>query len=165
MSVDVDRLELFDRATYTDANEAEFDTGLYPENLIEGFHLLGLLDHLSNGVITVEEPGLTGWNYGFDLVRFTNPVEAGEQLRLIGVVGAVVPKGDGYQIRFDCQIEVAGTTKPALVAQWWVLWMLADRGLGGASRGEHDPSVPGRSPGSETVRGRTIPVGSRGDQS
>ena len=44
--VDAGSLPLFDQAIYTDRNPYPLDAGGYPEDLVEGFHLLALLDHL-----------------------------------------------------------------------------------------------------------------------
>ena len=124
-AVDADRLALFDHATYTDENINPMDESGYPENLVEGFHLLSLLDHLVNRAVCVSGPGVFGWNYGFDRVRFTSPVTAGEPIRVRGRVAEVATRGEGYLVRFDVRIEVEGRDKPAMVADWRVLWEVA----------------------------------------
>lgn len=124
-AVDADRLPLFDHATYTDENINQVEESGYPENLVEGFHLLSLLDHLVNRAVHVSGPGVFGWNYGFDKVRFTSPVTAGEPIRVRGRVTEVAARGAGYLVRFDVRIEVEGRDKPAMIADWRVLWETA----------------------------------------
>ncbi len=125
LAVDADRLPMFDDATYVSLNPHALSDDLYPEALVEGFHLIALLDHLSNPLFRLAEGTLSGWNYGFDNVRFVSPVQAGQPLRLVGRLGSVVPRGEGYKVRLDCHLEVEGRDRPALVAEWWVLWFLA----------------------------------------
>jgi hypothetical protein len=121
--VDPDRLPIFDQATYVDDNPNPVDSDLYPEDLIEGFHLLGLLDHLINPVVFIDDPAWSGWNYGFDRVRFVSTVTARERIRVSGHVGQVKPRDKGrYEVLLNCTIEVEGREKPAMVAEWRVVW-------------------------------------------
>src|SRR6516165_6642310 len=53
--VDARSLPLFDRAIYTDQNPYPLDASGYPEGLVEGFHLLALLDHLVNPLLRVSD--------------------------------------------------------------------------------------------------------------
>jgi len=122
-SVDAGHLGLFLEATYVVQNPYRFDQGLYPADLVEGFHLLALLDHLSNPLIRLADAPMSGWNYGFDRVRFTSQVRAGDWIRLRGTVGAVDRRRDGFLVRLDCVLEVRDRDKPALVAQWQVLFV------------------------------------------
>src|SRR5919109_260635 len=57
-AVDPDRLPAFEHATYLDQDqdEATFAEDFYPEGLMEGFHLLGLLDRLMSDTFG-PEPG------------------------------------------------------------------------------------------------------------
>ena len=129
MVVDEMHLDLFDEATYVNTNPYPFDPGFYPERLVEGFHLIGLLDHLQNPLIRLATGRLTGWNYGFDRVRFTSPVHAGEPLRLTGSVVTVTARGDGYLVSSHCAIEVMGRDKPALIAEWLTLFFRGDEAV------------------------------------
>ena len=122
MTVAAEKLQLFDAATYVDQNELPFDDGLYPDDMIEGFHLLAMLDHLSNPVLRLTSGPISGWNYGFDKVRFVSPVQVGDPIRLSGVVAEVTPRGDDFVVLLDCRLDVADRDRPALVAQWRVLW-------------------------------------------
>lgn len=120
--VDEPRLRSFEHATYLDDNEIQLDAAAYPDGLIEGFHLLGLLDHLVNPVLNVNDGTWFGWNYGLDRVRFVSPVRAGDRMRVRGTVGTVEPRGDGYLLLIHCTVEIDGRAKPGFVADWRVLW-------------------------------------------
>ena len=125
-SVDADRLEPFDFATYTDQNTFALEGSNFPDGLVEGFHLLGLLDHLSNQVLYIDDPAWTGWNYGLDRVRFVSPVTIDDIFRLRGTVSEVVPRGDGHMLLLSCWLEVRDRVKPAMTAEWRVLWTLGE---------------------------------------
>jgi acetate---CoA ligase (ADP-forming) len=120
--VDEPRLRSFEHATYLDDNEVQLDPVGYPEGLIEGFHLLGLLDHLVNPVLNVNDGTWFGWNYGLDRVRFVTPVRAGDRMRVRGTVATVESRGDGYLLLIHCTVEIDGRSKPGFVADWRALW-------------------------------------------
>src|SRR5215831_8920546 len=121
--IDASKLPLFDVAIYTDQNPYPLDSSGYPEGLVEGFHLLALLDHLVNPLLRVSDGPCVGWNYGLDRVRFVSSVRAGQKIRVKGTVGAVTPKGSGYLVLCQCVIEVDGRDRPAMVADWWTYWL------------------------------------------
>jgi hypothetical protein len=125
-SVDRDRLETFDIASYVDENAVELEGSNFPDGLVEGFHLLSLLDHLSNQVLYIDDPAWTGWNYGMDRVRFVSPVTVDDSFRIRGTVTEVTPRGDGFLLLLTCWLEVNGRSKPALTAEWRVLWALGE---------------------------------------
>jgi len=108
--VDARNLPLFDQAIYTDRNPYPLDARGYPEDLVEGFHLLALLDHLVNPLLRVSDGPCVAWNYGLDRVRF-------------GSVGAVRPKGSGFLILSRCAVEVGGREQPGMIADWWTYWL------------------------------------------
>ena len=63
-SVDPARLALFDHVIYTDENPHPLAASDYPDEMVEGFHLVGLLDHLMNHIFYLQGPQAFGWNYG-----------------------------------------------------------------------------------------------------
>lgn len=122
LQVDQDRVDGFEFGTYIDENAHAMDGDLYQAGLIEGFHLLGLFDHLANGVLNVEDPFWAGWNYGFDHVRFVSEVTTRDRIRLSGTVSAIEVRGHRYLLTLDCTLEVEGREKPGAVATWKVMW-------------------------------------------
>lgn len=123
LEVAADRRVAFEFASYVDENE--FRLAGFPEDLVEGFHLVSLLDHLANGALSIDDPSWTGLNYGLDRVRFVSPVRLGDRLRLAGSIRSVAPKGEAWVIALDCTIEVEGRERPAMVAEWLAYWSLA----------------------------------------
>lgn len=121
-AVDAAHAEQFDEAAYTTQNPYRFDEDFYPEGIVEGFHLLALLDHLQNPVFRLSHGQLAGWNYGLDRVRFTSPVKIGDPIRLVGEVAEVTSRGGGHLVRLDCELQIKDQDKPAMVASWLALF-------------------------------------------
>jgi hypothetical protein len=119
-SVETERLRSFEHASYfVDDDEPDF----YPEGLVEGFHLLALLDHLGNALVRVDPHTIIAWNYGLNRVRFITPVHTGRRIRLLATISDVVPKNEGYLLTFDHTVELEDADRPAYSAQLLVLWL------------------------------------------
>ncbi len=85
-----------------------------------GFLLLSLLPRLQ---ATMARPRLEGVlmavNYGCERVRFVTPVRSGSRVRAISTLVSVEEKRPGQlQQLADTTLEVEGSAKPALTAQW-----------------------------------------------
>ena len=61
---------------------------------------------------------LMGINYGFNKVRFVNPVKVGSRIRARAVTTNVELKGNSIDITRNFTVEIDGEEKPALVAEW-----------------------------------------------
>jgi acyl dehydratase len=84
--------------------------------IAHGLLILSLLPMLSDDLMRVT--GYThGFSYGYDHVRFSNPVRAGVRLRLRQSITGVEPKQDGLIVRVSCMIEIENDPKPALIAE------------------------------------------------
>ena len=90
--------------------------------IAHGFLTLSLLTKLAESVPQPPErlEGIVmGVNYGFDRVRFLNPVKVGSRLRASAVLTAVDAKDPStLQVTRTVTVEIEGETKPALVAEW-----------------------------------------------
>jgi acyl dehydratase len=90
--------------------------------IAHGFLTLSLLTHLCSSIPQSPErlDGiLMGINYGFDKVRFVNPVKVGSKIRASSVLTAAELKGpDNLQVVRTVTVEIEGEDKPALVADW-----------------------------------------------
>ncbi|MEU9706699.1 hypothetical protein [Streptomyces sp. NPDC047981] len=117
ITVDTRLRALFEEATMIEEFMTPEVRALYPEGLLEGFHLLGLLDHFISKYINWEEDSY-GLNYGLDRVRFVSTMQAGRPLRFRTTVSKVEPKGDGYIVHFECVLEHEGEERPGMVATW-----------------------------------------------
>lgn len=93
--------------------------------IAHGFLTLSLLTHLSGSIkASADAPKpryeglLMGVNYGFDKVRFVNPVKVGAKIRAVGVTKSAELKGDAVNVTRTITVEIEGESKPALVADW-----------------------------------------------
>jgi acyl dehydratase len=127
-SVDPDRSDQFEFATYLDSyphpyEEQEGDG--YGDGLVEGFHLLGMIDYLLNHVFAVDFRCVP-WNYGLDRVRFVSVVRLTDRFRITGTIREVAERPQGHLVVADLTAEVEGRDKPAFVATQRALWVTDD---------------------------------------
>ncbi|HEY8519913.1 MAG TPA: MaoC family dehydratase [Gammaproteobacteria bacterium] len=65
-------------------------------------------------------------NYGFDKVRFVAPVRVGRRIRATGRLTGVTERAPGQVlIKIDVVVDVEDEEKPALVAEWLSLHVVA----------------------------------------
>ncbi len=85
-----------------------------------GFLLLSLLPRLQAPMDRPRPEGvLMAVNYGCERVRFVTPVRSGSRVRAISTLVSVEEKRPGQlQQLADTTLEVEGSAKPALTAQW-----------------------------------------------
>jgi len=64
-------------------------------------------------------------NYGFNRVRFVAPVPVGARIRGRFVLRqAEVISAEQRQTLYDATVEIEGSTRPALVAQWLTRYVM-----------------------------------------
>lgn len=94
----------------------------FPSDIVEGFHLLSLIDPLSMKLLKVNPEASFGFNYGLDRVRFIEPILIGQPLTFQFEITGVRRKGDGYLMLRTCRMDHVGQTdRPAMIADWWTL--------------------------------------------
>src|SRR4051812_50096316 len=90
--------------------------------IAHGFLTLSLLVKLSASIPQPMErlDGIVmGVNYGFEKVRFINPVKVGSRIRASSVLSSVDLKdANNLQVVRTITVEIEGEDKPALVADW-----------------------------------------------
>jgi acyl dehydratase len=92
--------------------------------IAHGFLTLSMLTHLAAGASSAPpDPAkyagvLMGINYGFNKVRFVNPVKVGSRIRARAVTTNVELKGNSIEVTRNFTVEIEGEAKPALVADW-----------------------------------------------
>jgi acyl dehydratase len=94
--------------------------------IAHGFLTLSLLVPLCIGFIPELENRTLLVNYGFDKVRFAAPVRVGKRIRALGTLAEITERKPGNVIlRIDVTVEIEGEDKPALVAEWLSLHVVA----------------------------------------
>ncbi|GAA1519786.1 hypothetical protein GCM10009761_22730 [Agromyces terreus] len=81
---------------------------------------MSLLSFLAAPLLDVDGVAM-GVNYGFERVRFLQPVAVGSRVRAVGTIGSAELTSTGVRVVQDLTIEIDGSDKPALIAQWVTL--------------------------------------------
>lgn len=91
--------------------------GPFGGTIAHGFFTLALLTSMMSQI--VEIGGASHFvNYGLDRVRFTGVVRAGDRVRLSQKLEAVTPIQNGARIVVQCTMQIEGSERPALAADF-----------------------------------------------
>ena len=115
---DFARLTRDDQWIHIDRERAERERG---GTVAHGFLTLSFISYLARSMF-FRIAGVThGVNYGFDKLRFTSFVPCGARVRLRQTLQRVEPKAGGMALIRHCVMEIEGSDKPAMVADWVTL--------------------------------------------
>lgn len=90
--------------------------------IAHGFLTLSLLSLFRREAVPPLAGQRMGVNYGFDRIRFLTPVRTGARLRGRFVLAEITPRTpDELLIRYRVSVEIEGTERPALAAEWLTL--------------------------------------------
>ena len=94
--------------------------------IAHGFLTLSMLSVMAYDAMPVLEGVAIGVNYGFDRIRFIAPVREGSRIRARFTLLDLVERAPReWQMRNAVTVEIEGGRKPALVAEWLSLSVLA----------------------------------------
>jgi acyl dehydratase len=102
---------------HTDPERAKIESR-FGRTIAHGFLTLSLLSRLSHDAIQVSGDFGMRINYGLNKVRFPAPVIEGSRIRARFTVQAVEDIEGGQQVVWLVTVELEGSTKPALAAEW-----------------------------------------------
>ena len=129
-TVDQQRIDGFAELTedpqwiHTDPERAAKESP-FGATIAHGFLSLSLLSAMAIDVLPTIKGQVMGINYGFDKVRFLNPVRSGSQVRGHFKLAGVGPRGDNQLlIRYAISVEIDGVDKPAIACEWLSLIVL-----------------------------------------
>lgn len=121
MTVDQERIDTFADATgdhqWIHIDPARAEDGPFGTTIAHGFLTLSLLSVLVKDVYSVEGVKM-GVNYGLNKVRFTSPVAVGSKVRANVELVEVSDVTGGVQLTTKVTVEIEGSERPALVAEW-----------------------------------------------
>lgn len=90
--------------------------------IAHGFLTLSLLSAMGEEFGIFVEGAQMAINYGFDKVRFLSPVPNGSRVRAQSTIANIVEKPNNQiVITYAVSVEIEGTDKPALVADWIIM--------------------------------------------
>lgn len=97
--------------------------GPFGTTIAHGFLTLSLLTSLSSENTWMPEGVTAAINYGFNKVRFIDPVPSGAKIQDTMLLSDVVEKSNGrVLVTITHTIDVEGKDKPALVAEWLMMY-------------------------------------------
>ena len=130
LTVDQAMIDLFAEATidhqfiHVDPIRAKAEAP-FGGTIAHGFLTLSLLSRLAFDALPGVEHTRMGINYGFDRVRFLNPVKSGARVRGKFKLVDLTERAVSLQSAWDASIEIEGAVKPALTAHWITLAVLS----------------------------------------
>lgn len=131
IEVDQDRIDQFAEVTedpqfiHIDPERAARETP-FGGTIAHGFLSLSLLSPMAMDLAFSLEGIVMGINYGFDKVRFLQPVRAGKKVRGRFALESAQERNPGqFMLRYAVTVEIEGEDKPALVAQWLTMQVVA----------------------------------------
>lgn len=87
--------------------------------IAHGFLTLSLLSKMSYEAAPVLTGVVMGVNYGFEKIRFLQPVRAGKRVRgRFKLLDASERDPGRWLIKYEVTVEIEGEAKPALIAEW-----------------------------------------------
>jgi acyl dehydratase len=94
--------------------------------IAHGFLTLSLLSHLAGENSIGIEGAVMGINYGTDKVRFMSPVKVDQRVRArVKLVEVTEKPGNRILIKNEITMEINGEGRPALVAEWLTMIVVA----------------------------------------
>ena len=93
--------------------------------IAHGFLSLSLLSKLSYEIAIELENVKMGINYGFEKIRFVQPVPSDSKIRARFVLNNVIERKPGqWMLTYGIAIEIQGQDKPAVIAEWLTIQIL-----------------------------------------
>lgn len=130
LEVDQARIDAFARVTedeqfiHVDPKRAAATP--FGGTVAHGFLTLSLLSPMAYSALPRIAGSVMTVNYGFDKLRFLNPVRSGSRLRgrfTLKEASARSPRE--WRLVYDVSVEIDGERKPALAARWLTMQVVA----------------------------------------
>jgi acyl dehydratase len=122
ITITQEQINLFAQATgdhqwiHVDVERAK--AGPFGAPIAHGFLTLSLIPKLFETSFMIVDSRM-GVNYGLNKVRFTAPVPVGSKIRgVVDIADVEDAKGGAVQVTTRITVEIEGSERPALVAEW-----------------------------------------------
>jgi acyl dehydratase len=93
----------------------------FKTTIAHGFLTLSLMAYFMQDSIGIKQGVRMGLNYGLNRLRFVSPVRVGSKIRAhFTLIGLKEVEGNGVEGTYNASVEIEGSEKPALVAEWLV---------------------------------------------
>jgi acyl dehydratase len=104
---------------HVDAERARTESP-FGTTIAHGFLTLALLSHLHGQAVQVRGDFKMAINYGLNRVRYPAPVPSGSRIRTQSTLQSIEDVPGGIQVVWLVTVEMEGSAKPALVAEWLI---------------------------------------------
>lgn len=130
MLIDQTRIDNFAAATddrqFIHVDQEAAALTAFGGTIAHGFLSLSLLSAMAADAIPPIAGAAMTLNYGMNAVRFLSPVRLGRRVRGLFDLSDVSERAPGQWLsRFSVEIEIEGSERPALVAEWLTLTIAA----------------------------------------
>jgi len=110
-------LTLSNDPLHTDAEWVAQNTH-FKSIIAPGFFVAALLPYLHT-LVTADLTGYYPLNYGFDKIRWVEPVPVNSRIRAEFVIMDVTPRPDGGSLfKTKVTVEIEGVDRPGMAAEW-----------------------------------------------
>ena len=121
--VDQERINQFAEATgdhqYIHVDSERAAQTPFVSTIAHGFLTMSLMVLMGYEGSTKLKNSVMGINYGFDKLRFINPVKVNSKIRgRFRLISAEEKNTNQWLLKHNITVEIAGEEKPALVAEW-----------------------------------------------
>ncbi|MCH2344220.1 MAG: MaoC family dehydratase [Pseudomonadales bacterium] len=121
--VDQERINQFADATgdhqYIHVDSERAAQTPFGSTIAHGFLTMSLMVLMGYEGSTKLKNSVMGINYGFDKLRFINPVKVNSKIRgRFRLISAEEKNTNQWLLKHNITVEIAGEEKPALVAEW-----------------------------------------------
>ena len=121
--VDQERINQFAEATgdhqYIHVDSERAAQTPFGSTIAHGFLTMSLMVLMGYEGSTKLKNSVMGINYGFDKLRFINPVKVNSKIRgRFRLISAEEKNTNQWLLKHNITVEIAGEEKPALVAEW-----------------------------------------------
>jgi acyl dehydratase len=121
--IDQARIDAFADVTedwqFIHVDPAKAEATPFGGTIAHGFLTLSLLPKMAYEVIPVIDGVQVAVNYGFDKVRFLQPVRSGERVRgRFRLAEASLKDANRWLVRYTVTVEIEDGLRPALIADW-----------------------------------------------
>jgi acyl dehydratase len=127
IAIDQARIDAFAQATldwqfiHVDPEAAK--SSVFGGTIAHGFLTLSLISAMAQEALPTIDGAKTSVNYGMNSLRFVAPVRSGRQVRGRFMLTAVSDRSPGVvQATLAVRVEIENEPKPAVVAEWLVLF-------------------------------------------
>lgn len=93
----------------------------FKSTIAHGLLSTSLMPKVFYELISLDSNKQTLLNYGMDTLRFLEPVRVNDSIRFHVSLYSKESKNTGELYRFDCQVEIKGREKPAMVGRFLML--------------------------------------------